>query len=58
MKEVDCSFLMGTYLEQVHSEVMLKDKELIMNIAVCLEIQAYPEQKRVVPGVLLSQSRV
>ena len=56
-KEVECSFLLGTFLEQVHKEVMLKEKELLVNtLKGVLRSRLTQNRSKAVPDVLLPQS--
>ena len=43
--ESECCFLLGTYFEQVHMEVVLKDKDLLMQ-----------NRSRAVPDVIIPQN--
>jgi hypothetical protein len=56
-KEVKVSFLLGTFLEQVHKEVMLKEKELLVNtLKGVLTSRLTQNRSRAVPDVLLPQN--
>ena len=56
-KEIECSFLLGTFLEQVDREVSCKGKELLV-CALNGVLRARLTQNRsiVVPDVLLTQN--
>jgi hypothetical protein len=56
-KEGECSFLLGTYLEQVHREVVLKDKELLVNnMKGVLRSRLTENRNRAVPDVFIPQN--
>ena len=56
-KEVEVSFLLGTFLEQVHKEVMLKEKELLVHtLKGVLKSRLTQNKIRAVPDVLLRQN--
>ena len=56
-KEGGCSFLLGTYLEQVHREVVLKDKELLVNnMKGVLSSRLSENRNRAVPDVFIPQN--
>ena len=56
-KEGECSFLLGTYLEQVHREVVLKDKELLVNyMKGVLRSRLTANKNRAVPDVFIPQN--
>jgi hypothetical protein len=56
-KEVEVSFILGTFLEQVHKEVMLKEKELLVNtLKGVLRSRLTQNRSRAVPDVLLPQN--
>ena len=55
--ERECSFLLGTYLEQVHLEVDLKDKELLVNtLKGVLGARLMQKRSRAVPDVIIHQN--
>ena len=55
--EGECSFLLGTYLEQVHNEVMLKDKELLVNtLKGVLRSKLVQNRNKAVPDVFIPQN--
>jgi hypothetical protein len=57
MKEVEVSFLLGTLLEQVLKEVMLNEKELLVNtLKGVLKSRLAQNRSRAVPDVLLPQN--
>ena len=56
-KEIECSFLLGTFLELVHREVMVKGKELLVNtLKGVLRARLTQNRSRAVPDVLLHQN--
>lgn len=56
-KEVVVSFLLGTFLEQVHSEVMLKGKDLLVDtLKGVLRFRLTQTRSRAVPFVFLPQN--
>ena len=56
-KEIECSFLLGTFLELVHREVMVKGKELLVNtLKGVLRARLTQNRSRAVPDVLLPQN--
>ena len=56
-KEVEVSFILGTFLEQVHKEVMQKEKELLVNtLKGVLKSRLSKNRSRAVPDVLLPQN--
>jgi hypothetical protein len=56
-KEDECAFLLGTYLEQVHREVVLKDKELLVNyMKGVLRSRLTENKSRAVPDVFIPQN--
>ena len=56
-KEIECSFLLGNFLEQVHREVMSKEKELLVSTRKgVLRARLTQNLSRAVPNVLLPQN--
>ena len=56
-KEIECSFLLGTFLELVHREVMVKGKELLVNtLKGVLQAKLTQNRSRAVPDVLFPQN--
>ena len=56
-KEIECSFILGTFLEQVHREVMSGEKELLVStLRGVLRARVTQNRSRAVPHVLFPQN--